>query len=215
MSVFTSTLFQSTKISDITLLLPYQAAHEKLYELQKSSPDRNKEGLLSNLGDEISLLTQVKQQVEEAIARSVSQSLTATLATTVAADVFAPTRSANADVVVAPPSPHPLPPAIISNGGGNNFVGKSHSILNEAHTDMSEEEVDDDDDDDEGSLGDQSPIVTQTGTVDGEEDEVREYIDEEEGVMNSTANYSSGNKVVEGTAAVPSPIAIPPSPYPP
>ena len=181
MSVFTSTLFQSTKISDITLLLPYQAAHEKLYELQKSSPDRNKEGLLSNLGDEISLLTQVKQQVEEAIARSVSQSLTATLATTVAADVFAPTRSADADVVVASSSPHPHPPAIIGNGGGNNFVGKSHSILNEAHTDISEEEVDDDDD--EGSLGDQSPILTQTGTVDGEEDEGREYIDEEEGVM--------------------------------
>jgi hypothetical protein len=47
--------------------------------LQKSCPDKNKEGLLGSLGDEISLLTQVKQQVEEAIARSVSQGLTATL----------------------------------------------------------------------------------------------------------------------------------------
>ena len=54
-----------------------QAAHEKLYELQISCPDKNKEGLLSSLSDEISLLTQVKQQVEEAIARSVSQGLTA------------------------------------------------------------------------------------------------------------------------------------------
>lgn len=45
--------------------------------MQKSCPDKNKEGLLSSLGDEISLLTQVKQQVEEAIARSVSQGLTA------------------------------------------------------------------------------------------------------------------------------------------
>ena len=105
--------------------------------------------------------------MEEAIARSVSQSLTATLATTVAADVFAPTRSADADVVVASSSPHPHPPAIIGNGGGNNFVGKSHSILNEAHTNESEEEVEDD----ERSSGDQSQIMSQTGTVEGEEGE--------------------------------------------
>lgn len=53
--------------------------------MQKSCPDKNKEGLLGSLGDEISLLTQVKQQVEEAIARSVSQGLTATFSNSQAA----------------------------------------------------------------------------------------------------------------------------------
>ena len=159
--------------------------------------------------------------MEEAIARSVSQSLTATLATTVAADVFAPVRNTNADVVIPPPSPHPQ--ATFSNGGGNKFGCMSHSILNEAHTNESEEEVEDD----ERSSGDQSQIMSQTGTVEGEEgedgdgdgeededEEGREYIDEEEGVIDSTAINSSGNEVVEGIAAVPSPLARPPSPYP-
>lgn len=78
------------------LTIPCQAAHEKLFELQQNTPDANKECLLSSLGDEISLLTQVKQQVEEAIARSVSQGLTATFATSVAVDTFA--SSVGADV---------------------------------------------------------------------------------------------------------------------
>jgi hypothetical protein len=69
-----------THLSVCCVVLCLQAAHEKLFELQNSCPDRNKEGLLSSLGDEISLLCQVKQQVEEAIARSVSQGLSATFA---------------------------------------------------------------------------------------------------------------------------------------
>ena len=62
-----------------------------MFELQNSCPDTNKEGLLNSLGDEISLLTQVKQQVEEAIARSVSEGLSATFAT---ASSAAPSRQA-------------------------------------------------------------------------------------------------------------------------
>ena len=62
-----------------------------MFELQNSCPDANKEGLLNSLGDEISLLTQVKQQVEEAIARSVSEGLSATFAS---ASSTAPSRQA-------------------------------------------------------------------------------------------------------------------------